>query len=52
VTTRLTRDQLSIRVTPRRLGADLALEVWGAARKADLLERVLDRRVVLSVAAP
>lgn len=52
VTTRLTKDQLSIRVSPRRAGADLSLEVWGASRKADVLERVLDRRVVLAVASP
>ena len=52
VTTRLTHDQLFIRVTPKRLGADLALEVWGASRKADVLEDVLDRKVRISVAAP
>lgn len=52
LTTRLTHDQLFIRVTPKRLGADLALEVWGASRKADVLEDVLDRKVRIAVASP
>lgn len=49
VTTRLGRDTLSIRVSPRLARADLSLEVWGAARKADVLEKVLGRRVVIGV---
>lgn len=50
LTTRLTSDRLFIRVAPKRLGADLSLEVWGAARKADVLEACLDRRIRISVA--
>ena len=49
ITTRLTKDQLSIKVAPKTSGADLSLEVWGAARKADVLEKVLGRQVVISV---
>ena len=48
LTTRLTRDQLSVRVTPRRAGADLSLEIWGASRKADVLAKLLGRPVVVS----
>ncbi|MEZ4456925.1 MAG: HD domain-containing protein [Gemmatimonadales bacterium] len=51
VTTRLTQDRLSIRVAPRRTGADLSLEVWGASRKADVLGRVLEREVVIGIAS-
>ena len=47
LTTRLTRDQLSIKVAPRKLGADLSLETWGASRKADVLAKLLDRPVVI-----
>jgi exopolyphosphatase/guanosine-5'-triphosphate,3'-diphosphate pyrophosphatase len=52
VTTRLTKDQLFIRISPKRLGADLSLEVWGASRKSDVLARGLKRKVSLAVAAP
>lgn len=48
LTTRLTRDQLSIKVAPRKLSADLSLEIWGATRKADVLSRLLDRPVVIT----
>ncbi|MEO8452272.1 MAG: Ppx/GppA phosphatase family protein [Gemmatimonadota bacterium] len=48
VTTRLEKDRLLIRISPRTRNADLALEKWGAARKADVLERALGRRVVVS----
>ena len=50
VTTRLTEDHLSIRIEPKAPGTDLSLEAWGASRKADVLEKVLGRRVVISVA--
>ena len=49
ITTRLTKDQLSIKVAPKKSGADLSLEVWGAARKADVLEKVMGRQVVISI---
>ena len=49
ITTRLTKSQLSIKVAPRTGEADLALEVWSASRKADVLERVLGRQVVISI---
>lgn len=50
LTTRITEDRVSIRITPKRQGADLSLEVWGATRKADVLEACLDRRVRITVA--
>ena len=50
ITTRLTKDQFSIKVAPKKSGADLSLEVWGAARKANVLEGVLGRHVVISIA--
>ncbi len=37
-----------IRAYPRVKGADLSLEVWGADRKKDVLERGLDREVVVA----
>ncbi len=51
LTTRITRDLLSIRVSPRMHRADLSLEVWGAARKADVLEKVMRRRVTIGIAS-
>ena len=48
VTTRLGKDQLLVRISPRTRNADLALEKWGAARKADVLEKVLGRKVLVS----
>ena len=50
VTTRLTRDALSIRASPQTARTDLSLEIWGASRKADVLERVLSRRVTIAAA--
>lgn len=41
----LTRDALVVRVAPRLAGADLDLERWGAARKADVLAKLLKRKV-------
>ncbi len=45
VTTRLTAEKLTIRAVPRQRGADLSLECWGAARKSDVLARVLGREI-------
>ena len=47
VTTTLTPDELIIGISPRLAGADLALECWGAERKADVLGKVLKRAVVI-----
>lgn len=49
--TDLTRDALIVRIAPRLKGADLGLEVWGAARKADVLAKLLKREVKI-VAKP
>lgn len=49
LTTRLTKDGLAIRVTPKTGRADLSLELWGASRKADVLEKLLGRRVTIDV---
>ncbi len=48
LTTRLTKDHLSIRVAPKRQGADLSLEIWGATRKSDVLAKLLGRPVVIT----
>jgi exopolyphosphatase/guanosine-5'-triphosphate,3'-diphosphate pyrophosphatase len=50
LTTRLTRDALYIRVSPRLARSDLSLEIWGALRKSDVLEKTLKRRVVIGIA--
>jgi len=47
VSTRLTEDRLSIRASPKLRGADLSLECWGAAKKSDVLAKVLGREVVV-----
>ena len=52
VTTRLTADRLSIRAIPKVRGADLSLECWGAAKKSDVLAKVLGRDVVVVPTAP
>ncbi len=52
ISTRLTKEQLTIRVGPKKAGADLSLEVWGASRKADVLEGVLGRSVVIALTSP
>jgi exopolyphosphatase/guanosine-5'-triphosphate,3'-diphosphate pyrophosphatase len=49
--TDLTRDTLIVRIAPRLKGADLGLEAWGAARKSDVLAKLL-RREVKIVAKP
>jgi exopolyphosphatase / guanosine-5'-triphosphate,3'-diphosphate pyrophosphatase len=43
-------DQLTITVAPRFAGADLSLECWSATRKADVLEKQLERNVVIRTA--
>jgi exopolyphosphatase/guanosine-5'-triphosphate,3'-diphosphate pyrophosphatase len=48
----LTDERLVVSVVPRYAGADLALECWGAARKADVLAKVLGRDVEIRMAAP
>lgn len=52
LTTRLTREALYLRVSPAEPRGDLSLEIWGALRKADVLEKALGRRVVISMAPP
>jgi hypothetical protein len=48
LTTELTDEAVTIRITPRKAKADLGLECWGASRKADTLARLLERDVVVS----
>ncbi len=43
----LADDRCTLRVAPRYMDADLSLEVWGADRKKDVLERALGREVVI-----
>jgi exopolyphosphatase / guanosine-5'-triphosphate,3'-diphosphate pyrophosphatase len=43
--------RLVLKVTPRYAGADLALEIWGAERKADVLAKAAGRHVVIQPAA-
>ncbi|HEX7023530.1 MAG TPA: Ppx/GppA phosphatase family protein [Gemmatimonadales bacterium] len=52
VSTRLTAERLSIRAVPKLRGADLSLECWGAAKKSDVLARVLGREVLVVPSAP
>ena len=40
-------DRVLLQAVPRTAGADLSLECWGAARKSDVLEKELDRSVVI-----
>ena len=47
VTTRLTADRVTIRAIPKIRGADLSLECWGAAKKSDVLGKVLGREVLV-----
>ncbi|HEU4827807.1 MAG TPA: Ppx/GppA phosphatase family protein [Gemmatimonadales bacterium] len=49
--TTLTDERLVVSVVPRYAGADLALECWGASRKADVLAKVLGRDVEIRTAA-
>ncbi len=50
VRARLTQNRLTLRVVPRYAGADVSLECWGAARKANVLEKVLGRRIIIAPA--
>jgi exopolyphosphatase / guanosine-5'-triphosphate,3'-diphosphate pyrophosphatase len=50
VSAELAPDRVTVRVAPREPGADLALEIWGAERKADVLARVTGREVVIESA--
>jgi exopolyphosphatase/guanosine-5'-triphosphate,3'-diphosphate pyrophosphatase len=43
--------KLLIDVVPRLATTDLKLELWGATRKADLLEKLLEKEVVVRAAA-
>lgn len=43
----LADDRCTLRVAPRYMDADLSLEVWGADRKKDVLEKALGREVVI-----
>jgi exopolyphosphatase/guanosine-5'-triphosphate,3'-diphosphate pyrophosphatase len=48
LTVTLLDDRCIIRAYPRLQGADLSLEVWGAERKQDVLEKGLRRDVVVA----
>ena len=50
LSTTVTDDRLVVTVVPRFAGADLALECWGASRKADVLEKALRRDVEIRTA--
>jgi exopolyphosphatase/guanosine-5'-triphosphate,3'-diphosphate pyrophosphatase len=43
-------DRVLLQAVPRTPEADLSLECWGATRKSDLLEQLLDRNVVIETA--
>ena len=47
---RLTRDRLRIGLVPRNRRSDLSLECWGAERRVDLMEKLLDREVHITPA--
>ena len=47
VTTRLTGERLTIRAIPKMRGADLSLECWGAAKKSDVLGKLMGREVLV-----
>jgi exopolyphosphatase/guanosine-5'-triphosphate,3'-diphosphate pyrophosphatase len=48
---RMMPTRLLIDVAPRLASTDLKLELWGAQRKKDLLEKLLEREVVVRAAA-
>jgi exopolyphosphatase/guanosine-5'-triphosphate,3'-diphosphate pyrophosphatase len=48
VSAELTRKKLVLRIAPRRAGANMALEGWAARRKADVLQKVLGRRITIT----
>lgn len=47
VVTEMTKPRLVITAIPRLAGADLSLECWSASAKSDVLEKLLDREVVV-----
>jgi exopolyphosphatase/guanosine-5'-triphosphate,3'-diphosphate pyrophosphatase len=47
---RLTATRLLIEAVPRLATTDLKLEIWGASRKADLLEKLLGVDVLIRAA--
>lgn len=47
LTVTLSKGKCTIQASPRLHAADVALEIWGAERKADVLAKVLDREIVL-----
>ncbi len=49
VTTRLTKNHLTIRAAPRLPRGDLSLELWGGSRKSDVLEKYLGRAVTVDL---
>jgi exopolyphosphatase/guanosine-5'-triphosphate,3'-diphosphate pyrophosphatase len=51
VTARLEPKVLTLTVKAADAGTDLGLECWGASRKADVLAKLLQRDIVLTVAA-
>ncbi len=51
VRVRMLPGRLILDVTPRLASTDLKLELWGAKRKADLLEALLEREVVVRAPA-
>lgn len=48
LTVTLLEERCVIRAFPRLQAADLSLEVWGAERKKDVLEKGLGREVVVA----
>ncbi len=50
LTAELTRDRVEITVVPRFSGADLSLECWGGARKADVLAKLTRREIAIRAA--
>ena len=49
LTTRLSKGSLAIRVSAAGPKADLSLELWGASRKSDVLEKLLRRPVTIDI---
>jgi exopolyphosphatase/guanosine-5'-triphosphate,3'-diphosphate pyrophosphatase len=43
-------ERVLLQAVPAAPGADLSLECWGATRKSDVLEKLLDRNVVIEAA--
>ena len=48
VSAELSRKKLVLRITPGRAGANMALEGWAARRKADVLQKVLGRKITIT----